>query len=212
MKKNNHVLIAFIFFTVTLLINGCRTLRLPSQSTSAHKIQNWQQRYQALSHISIWSINGVFSIQQGGKTVVAYYDWQQKGRNYRIRIHSALDIYSINISGGSSVVLLWRSPKERYIADTPERLMQEQLGWQLPVSNLYYWIRGIHSAGKYLATFDLYCHLITLQQNGWHILFSQYTTIGPVDLPRMLKLNSRKLTVKIVIKNWNCNLLNRCST
>ena len=205
MKKNNHIVIVFILiFTITLLINGCSTLHFPSQSISTYKIQSWQQRYQVLSHISKWSIDGVFSIHQPGKTLMVSYNWQQKACNYHIRIHSVLDIYSVNISGNSGMVLLWHSPQECYTADIPERLMQARLGWQLPVSNLYYWIRGIHAAGgAYLANFDPYGHLITLQQNGWYILFSQYTPIGSVDLPRILKLNSGKLAVKIVIKHWN---------
>lgn len=204
-KNNNHVAIFFIFVcTIILLINGCSTLRLPSeQTTSTYQTQSWQKRYQALSHISRWSINGVFSIQQPEKTIMAFYDWQQKARNYHIHVYSSLNIYSINIFGDSSMVLLWCSPKERYTADTPEQLMQAQLGWQLPVSNLYYWIRGIHAAGAYRANFDPYGHLITLQQNGWYIRLSQYIPIGPIDLPCMLKLKSKQLAVKIIIKNWS---------
>ena len=186
MKKNHYVVIAFVFvFAIALLINGCTTLRLPSQPTSTYQTQSWQQRYQALSRISRWSIDGAFSIQQPGKTVMAAYDWQQKARNYHIRVHSSLDIYSVNISGRPGMVLLWRSPKERYTARTPEQLMQSQLGWQLPISNLYYWMRGIPAPGAYRANFDPYGHLIILQQNGWYIRFSQYTPIGPIELPRM---------------------------
>ncbi|ATN75106.1 lipoprotein insertase outer membrane protein LolB [Coxiella burnetii] len=186
----------------TLLISGCTTLRLPNQSTSVYHQQTWAQRYYDLSRISQWNIDGAFSIQQPGKTIIAAYDWQQKGMNYRIRIHSSLDIYSVNISGRPGMVTLWRSPRQHYTASTPEQLMQQQLGWQLPLSNLYYWIRGIPAPGAYQADFDTYTHLIALQQSGWHICFSQYTTVGSVDLPRTLQLSNGPLAVKIVVKHW----------
>lgn len=202
MKKNYYIVITFAFFsTIILFINGCTTLRLSSQKNiSAYQTKSWQKRYQVLSHISRWSIDGVFSIQQPGKTIIASYDWQQKAHNYDIRIYSSLNIYSVNISVRSGMVLLWCSPKERYTADTPEKLMQARLGWHLPVSNLCYWIRGIPAPGAYQANFDPYGHFIILQQNGWYIHFSQYTHIGPVDLPCILKLNSGQMVVKIIIR------------
>ena len=203
MNKHHYIIIVFFFvFATALLINGCTTLRLLSQPTSTYQTQNWQQHCQALSHISRWSINGAFSIQKPGKTVIAVYDWQQQARNYHIHVHSSLDIYSVNISGRFSTALLWRSPQERYIARAPEEFTRAQLEWQLPISNLYYWIRGIPAPGAYRANFHPYGHLITLQQNGWYIRFSQYTHIGPVDLPRVLQLNSGQLTVKIIITHW----------
>lgn len=204
MKKNQYVIIALVFTCIiALLINGCAPSRLSFQKIiSTYQTQSWQERYQALSHVLRWSIGGVFSIHQPGKTIIAFYDWQQKVDSYNIHVYSLPDIYSINISGYSGIVLLWLSPKECYTADTPERLMQVQLGWQLPVSNLYYWIRGIPAPGAYHANFDPHGHCIILQQNGWYIRFSQYTHVGPIDFPRILKLSSREMAIKIIIKHF----------
>ena len=187
-----------------LLLSGCTTLYLPNQKPVIYHQQTWQQRYNNLSCLSRWNIDGTFSIQQFGKTTIAAYNWQQNGTNYHIRIYSSLlGIYSINICGRPGRVVLWRSPQERCTASTPQQLMQKQLNWTLPLSNLYYWIRGIYTPGvAYRAHVDLYAHLIKLQQSGWNIFFSQYASVGSVDIPRVLKLSSGCLVVKIVIKHW----------
>ena len=187
-----------------LLFSGCTTLNLPHQRPVIYHQQTWQQRYNNLSRLSKWNIDGTFSIQQSGKTTIAAYSWQQNSTHYHIRIHSLLGIYSINICGRPGKVTLWRSPQEHYTASTPQQLMQQQLNWKLPLSNLYYWIRGIHAPGvAYRVYVDTYAHVMKLQQSGWNIFFSQYTSIGSIDIPRVLQLSSNRLMVKIVIKHWN---------
>ena len=186
-----------------VLLSGCTTLYLSNQKPVIYHQQTWQQRYNNLSCLSKWNIDGTFSIQQFGKTTIAAYNWQQNGTNYHIRIHSSLGIYSINICGHPGRVILWRSPQEHYTASTLQRLIQKQLNWKLPLSNLYYWIRGIYTPGvAYRALVDFDAHLIKLQQSGWNIFFSQYTSVRSVDIPSVLQLSSGCLVVKIVIKHW----------
>ncbi|WP_100622552.1 lipoprotein insertase outer membrane protein LolB [Candidatus Coxiella mudrowiae] len=183
---------------------GCTpTLRLPTQPTVTYtyQAQSWQKHYHALSQFSLWNIDGAFSIQEPGRTIIAEYEWQQKGTNYHIRIHSTLGIYSVEISGRPGMVMLWRSSQEHYTTRTPEQLLQQQLGWQLPVSNLYYWVRGIPAPGIYHGNFDSYGHLTVLQQKGWSIRFSRYSTIDSI-VPYTLILNKGPFTIKIIIKSW----------
>lgn len=189
-----------IGFTAALI--GCAHPPAPTTPSVSYQKISWPQRQHALNRITDWDIDGAFSIRQPNKTTIASFDWTQKEKNYRIRIHSSLDLYGVNITGRPGLVMLWRAQNDHFTARSPEQLMQQQLGWRLPVSNLYYWMRGLPAPGNYQAQFDNYGHLSTLTQQGWQIQYAQYLSVRNVDLPQMLDLTNQDLGVKIVIKQW----------
>jgi outer membrane lipoprotein LolB len=191
----------FIIFSAVIL-TGCTHLQTSPESQISYKRLSWQQRQQALKHIADWDINGAFSIRQPNQTTIASFEWTQKEKNYRIRINSSLDLYGVNIVGRPGLVMLWRAQNEHFSARSPEQLMQQQLGWRLPVSNLYYWMRGLPAPGNYQAQFDNFGHIVMLTQQGWQIHYEQYLSVGTVDLPQILDLTNQELGVKIVIKHW----------
>lgn len=207
MKQKKFWVLPLNTLGISIMLSGCTSLNIPSLTHPPFHKKSWQQRRHALTRIRSWNIDGAFSIRQMNKSTIASYTWQQRGNSYNIRIHSSLDIYTADISGRPNYVALQRSNQQRFSARTPERLMQKQLGWHLPISSLHYWMRGLPAPGKYQATFDTFGHLIYLQQAGWQIQFSNYISIGKVDLPRTLQLNSDRFAVKIVIKHWECQPL-----
>lgn len=187
---------------LSIMLAGCTSLNVPSSGLVTYHKESWQQRRKALARVRHWNIDGAFSIKQPHQSAIASYDWQQRGGSYNIRIHSALDAYTADISGRPGYVTLQRSNKRRASARSPEQLMQRQLGWHLPISNLFYWMRGLPAPGKYQAKFDAFSHLVYLRQAGWDVQFSNYLPVGKVDLPRTLQLNNRQIAVKIVVKHW----------
>ncbi len=198
-RKRMTITIALL---LSFLLSSCTNLSVP-QPTSTYQQKPWYLRSQALKRINQWHAQGAFSIHQPNKTVIATYDWQQRDQNYHIRIQSSFNTYSINITGRPGMVMLWRSNKEHFTATTPERLMQEQLGWRLPISDLHYWILGLPAPGMDHREYDDYGHLSVLMQNGFTVKFFDYTTVGKVDLPQMLLMTNGHVELRIAIKHWH---------
>ncbi len=192
-------------FTISavLLLAGCVSLKLSSQKNIQFSKRSAVMRAAELRKFTHWNINGAFSIQKKSSAEIANYGWQQNGqRHYQIRISSALNLYTLYIVGQPGSVSVWRANQAKWVAKTPERLMQKAIGWSLPISELYYWIRGIPAPGYNSPRYDQYGHLIALRQNGWSIKLSEYTHLGKLDLPRMIRLSRPGLRAKIVIKKW----------
>ncbi len=192
-------------FTILLAgcaLSACVSMKLPTTAQSPFKKQSFAQRRQSLKQITQWNIDGAFSFQQKGRAAIAAYKWKQNENRYLLQVHSSLDIYSVKITGSPGHVTLWQSDHKHFTAQSPERLMQKRLGWSLPISNLNYWIRGLPAPLKYTAKFDAYGHITQLQQDAWHITFSNYITVNNVDLPRTLRISSPNLKMKIVVKHW----------
>jgi outer membrane lipoprotein LolB len=186
-----------------LFLSACSFVS-PKTTTNLHYL-SWQQRQEELSTIKSWSIQGSLGITYNGKTDIVSFEWLNTDKNYTIDIHSPLNLASVHIVGDSHQVTLWKSGKRRMTAATAEELMQDQLGWSLPISSLVYWIRALPSPSSpiELQALDEYNHLIQLQQNGWTIQYLSFMPVDEVDLPTKMVVQSSQVRCKIAIKKWS---------
>ena len=192
-----------ILLGMTTVFAGCVSLKTPENTQLAFRHRSWQQRQAQLNRQRYFIANGAFSIaEKGKKPVLANYQWVQKNANYRIRVSSTLDLFDIMILGQPQSVTLWQGRQKQIIASTPERLLQREMGWALPIRNLFYWIRGIVAPGQKQITIDQYGHLTSLRQNGWFIRYSHYTHVAEYDLPEKVILQRPSVMITIVIKHW----------
>ena len=190
--------ISYAILTVFLL-SGCVTSQPNALKTLAPA-----QRIQQAQHIQQWSIWGVLSLRSPDQSVIATYRWQQQNQHYQLQLEAPLNVGSIFIEGSPGQVTLSPNANQHFTAQSPEELMEQQLGWQLPISNLQSWIRGIPAPGSSSQpTYDQQGHLTSLIQQGWQIKFLDYQTINnTLDLPGQLQLTTQSLAVKIIIKQW----------
>jgi outer membrane lipoprotein LolB len=186
---------------LSLLLAACATL--PASQEAQNKAISWSARQHQLTQITHWHINGAIAIKIEEHGQTASIDWQQQAlKNYVINLYGPLGMGRVTLTGTPEQVTLFAAGKS-YKAATPEALMQQVLGWQLPVQNLYYWIRGITAptlAAK--IDFDRFHHIQRLQQQGWQVNYQRYTSTDGIDLPSLLSLQHGNLHVKIVISRW----------
>ena len=185
-----------------LFLSACSFVS-PETTTNLHYL-SWQQRQAELSTIKSWDIQGSLGITYDGKTDIVSFEWQNTGQNYTIDIHSPLNLASVHIAGDAHRVMLWKSGKRCITAATAEELMQDQLGWSLPISSLVYWIRALPSPASPIEfqALDEYNHLMQLQQSGWTIQYLSFMPVDEVDLPTKMVVQSSQVRCKIAIKKW----------
>lgn len=80
--------------------------------------------------------------------------------------------------------------------------MQQQLGWHLPISNLYYWIRGLPNPNtKSIKIYDQNHLLVYLKQQGWEIHYAKYIlNKDGLYAPTRINLDNSELNILIIIK------------
>lgn len=207
MKKLRHSLIltkkAFIV-CILLFLSSCSTISTQQTSTPL-PIQSWDTRVKTLSTIHQWNIRGLVAIHDNTQKndVSANLQWQQNGQNYTLLLFGPLGAGATKLTGAPGKVILEASDGKTYTAPTIEALVVQQTNWKLPVSNLYYWIRGLPvphlAAHKQL---DATNHLTQLQQQGWFIQFLGYTQVNQTELPNKIVADSPQLHVKLIVKHW----------
>ena len=191
----------FFYCFLSCLLASCATL--PAKSNAFNQQLSWPQRQKQLAAIHQWQLNGAIAIKTPQQGQTASLSWQQQSLvNYHISLYGPLGAGRVTLAGTNQGVQLQANDK-LYHAKSPEALMQEMLGWQLPVGNLYYWVRGLPAPGLQARLhFDTFHHLSQLQQQGWTVHYLRYTGVGDDDLPSLLTLQRLDLTVKIVISQW----------
>lgn len=184
------------------LLAGCATLpKLPRPSTE-YTITK-AERYQQLSQIISWTIRGGIAIRYAEQSNIASLIWQQQLNIYNISLFGPFNLGAVRISNITGIVALTRANGKTYSALTPETLMQQQLGWQVPISNLYYWVRGIANPNTSAQVkYDSANRAIEINQQGWTIQYLEFVSVKGVDLPQKIIMTSNNLQVRMVIKQW----------
>lgn len=190
----------------SLLFAACATM--PARQKALNQNLSWAQRQQQLATITAWQIKGSIGGHTPRQGFSANVVWRQRqDKRYQITIFGPLGVGMTRLDGNASAVTLTNANNQTFSASKPEQLIQQQLGWSLPVSNLYYWIRGLPAPGNVeISKFDAYHHLIELKQQGWQINYRQYAGVdGKVDLPVKLSMRYGDLDLRLVISQWLIN-------
>lgn len=189
-----------IILSLILLLSGCATQLQPHQIAPS---LTWKQRQIQLKHIQTWQVSGATAIQTQQQAQSASLSWQQISRQqYVIDLFGPLGLGAVKLTGNANIVTLYANQR-LYTANSPEQLLEENLGWQLPVSNLYYWIRGLPAPSlPAKMSFDSQHHLKTLTQQNWLINYISYQTVNDIDLPKKITLTNNLARVTVVISHW----------
>jgi outer membrane lipoprotein LolB len=183
-----------------LWLAGCATTATNPQNQNV----SWDSRVQTLSGIENWDLKALVSIRSQNDAGSASLNWQQHNQDYSLQLFGPLGTNSFKLEGAPGHVILQNPQGQIFKAKSPEQLLTQQTGWNLPVSDLYYWIRGLPvptlPAQK---RFDAYNHLSELTQQDWKIQYLRYTATTHGDLPNKIFITSPQLNVKIIINEWN---------
>lgn len=199
MKLVRHLLV----FSLIALLTGCAGLTSKEALEGQGDAQSWQAHKQRISSLDAWQINGKVGIRAPKDSGSGTLFWLQRQDYYDIRLSGPLGRGAARLTGRPGEILLEVANQGRYQAASPEQLLQDQLGLNLPVSHLLWWIRGLPSPdSKSRLNLDGQNHLAQLSQDGWYVEYLSYAEQNGFWLPERIKLSGYDLQVTLVIKDW----------
>ncbi|MDF1795630.1 MAG: lipoprotein insertase outer membrane protein LolB [Coxiellaceae bacterium] len=187
-----------------VVLSGCVSLTPPtlSKQQTAYQKSAPLTREQKLRALKSWNISGAVSVKQPKRSFIARYTWRQNGDRYNISIHSNLDIASVKLVGNRSRVTLSSSDGKVVTSNNLNNLMQQQLGWRLPVNNLNYWIRSLPAPGSAKTQYNSLGQTQKIQQGAWTVTYNRYQRIKGVELPTLMNVSGHDLQLRLVVKQW----------
>ncbi|GGM13019.1 outer-membrane lipoprotein LolB [Pseudomonas asuensis] len=194
------------FFLITALLAflaGCAG-QVTHETVEGHgNAAAWKAHKERITTLDGWQINGKVGIRAPNESGSGTLFWLQRQGYFDIRLSGPLGRGAARLTGRPDDVTLEVANQGRYHADSPEALLEQQLGWRLPVSHLLWWVRGLPAPdSRSQLTLDSDSHLSRLVQDGWTVEYTRYTEQKGYSLPERLKLKGQDLDVTLVIKDW----------
>lgn len=187
---------------IVFFLSGCVSVRPPVE-VQLGNYEPFVIRSKVLADMTHWHISGAAAILQVRNSQSANYEWQQTGDKYQIQLAGALNFGSTTIEGGPGFIHVSQANGQHWQGKSPNAVIAKNLGWQLPVEQLVYWVRGIPAPASYLNfKTDSEGHLESLNQWGWEITWSGYTRVKGVDLPGWIVLQRPGFKIKLLIRQW----------
>jgi outer membrane lipoprotein LolB len=157
---------------------------------------------QSLQH---WQLSGKIGLRNGKQGHSAYLNWRQCGEHYTIRLTGPLGQGAAQLTGNNALATLQTSDQQRFQAANAEQLLAEHFGWQLPVSQLQHWIRGIPDPRH---RYQAETAGSGFQQLQWQLTYPKLLVVANHQLPAKAIAEQAPLKVTLVIKDWQ--LLTNC--
>lgn len=186
---------------------ACMALLLAA-CTSAPRIDapvnsEWEQRREVLAQISHWEFIGSLNVRDASDAHSSRIRWQQHDETYQINLWGTFNVGATQIDGRPGAVQIVQQGEEPVFTESPEELLYQELGYELPVTELNYWIKGIPAPGSSSnLVFGETSQLRAFQQSGWQISYMAYTNFGPETLPTRIRIEKAPLRLDLTRLRW----------
>jgi len=149
-----------------------------------------------------FAFNGRVAINHDGKRHFAGLRWTHQTQSDEILLLTPLGQTAARIYRDAGNVTLDDGDKH-YQADDAEALMEQVLGWHLPMDGLHHWVLGLAAAEgqAYIERGD-YGQITVLRQAGWEVRYLRYAGTQSDSLPTRLQLTRDDLQMQLLIDEW----------
>lgn len=185
-----------------LALSGCATVAPVSQSPEAVS-PLYAERLQRLTDAGGWRLEGRLAINDGKDGGSGRLQWEQRPGDSRMDFHGALGRGAWRLTADGSGAELVFADGTRYQAPNVGRLVDEQVGWKVPVDKLSWWVLGLAAPGpiesRQLAPDGT---VSELSQAGWVVSYGGYLDVDGLLLPRKLTARQGERKVKLAVREW----------
>ncbi|MFT7472781.1 MAG: outer membrane lipoprotein LolB [Kiritimatiellia bacterium] len=187
-----------------VLVSACTTVPPPAEENS-----DWTRQRDQLQDFDSWELRGRVNVRYDNESHTPRINWLQQNVEYHIRLWGTFNAGNTLIVGRPGYVTL-ENDGETVDASSPEELILRQMGYELPVSQLNYWIKGLPSPDSdFQLSFNELNQLTTIEQADWTINLSDMRQYGPISLPRRVELTRPRndIRLRFIGLNWTTDAL-----
>lgn len=161
-------------------------------------------REQELGARQNWSLAGRFAASDGHHGGSGSLDWRQNGSQYEFTLRAPITGKTVQLEGGPNGAVLTGVGKQALAGRDAGAVLSEEFGWDVPVADLSWWVRGLRAPGRpAILTFGANGLPATLDQDGWHVDYRDWYAERDPPLPRKVYASRDLYTVRVLIEQWN---------
>ena len=190
-----------------VLLGACAT---PLPRPPAAELEAlWSVHAATLAPVSQWTLRGRLAVRTDDRGGQAALSWQREAARHAIRLNGPFGQGVVRITQDADGAQLIDAQAREYQAATAEELLYLYTGWQLPIAQLDWWVRGLPAPGAESGReLDASGRLRRLRQQGWEVQYESYMRVAEYDLPGRLTLTRPAddthpaMEARLVIERW----------
>lgn len=187
-----------------LLILLLLTLAACTSAPPALENSNWVAQRSLLQQLDSWEFRGRVDVRYHNDSHTPRIQWQQQDEDYTIRLWGTFNAGNTLIVGRPGFVTM-ENAGEVLTASSPEDLILQQLGYELPVSYLEYWIKGLPAPGEQAdLEFNELNQLTLIRQADWTVSYTSPRQYGDFTLPARMDVTrpADDIRLRFIGLNW----------
>lgn len=171
----------------------------PSERLAAAEAhQRW------LQGLSQWRASGRVAVDIPGEAWNATLQWRQEASSYLIQLSGPFGQGAVRIDGDADSVQLRTAQGQVTSAASAEALVARELGAQMPITALRYWLTGRPAPDQPVTRQELdnAGQLLELDQAGWQVRYLEYLPSDGGALPARLSVRREDWQARFLISRW----------
>ena len=146
-------------------------------------------------------VSGRLAVSDGQDGGSAGFLWTQRGDAYEFELRQPVSQRTWRLTGGARGAVLEGGDDGPRYGPSAEILLQEVLGWQVPVAALRYWVRGVPFHGPLTRReYDDRQRFILLEQDGWQVEYRDW--LDDSAWPTRIRAQDPPYSVRLNIEDW----------
>lgn len=189
---------------VILVLNACSGVAVKKPLSDRQAA--YQERAEKLMAVEAWGLSGKLSLDDGEDGGSGRLQWNTQQDNSVLDFHGAIGRGAWRLETGPGGATLSEANGSVQTADDINALIQERIGWPVPVEALQWWVRGLAAPGdRETEELDAEGLLLNLEQFGWRVEFNRYDSKTGLALPVRLDATRDSYRLKLAIGRWQMN-------
>ncbi|MFD1384171.1 lipoprotein insertase outer membrane protein LolB [Rhodanobacter aciditrophus] len=155
--------------------------------------------------IQSWQTEGRVGIRTENDAISGNFYWDYGPDQYELNIYGPFGQGATRLQGTPNKVAQLTYDDKTVVGKNAEDLLFDELGWQFPVNQVRYWIRGLPSPKSYAnIQYDIDGKTPTqITQDNWTVTYREFTEIDNLKLPQRMQVTRLPYRVNLIITRWN---------
>jgi outer membrane lipoprotein LolB len=195
--------VAAMAATVVLLLSaGCRTLP-PGATVGPGAEAPWPEQRAALEKLDRYGLTGRVAVAAQGQGFSASLRYQQQPRRSKLALDGPLGIGGVRVDLEGEQISIATSRGEELDGQAARDELERRLGFQLPLTELRWWLLGIPAPGEASVNQDGNSGEIRdFTQNGWLVSINSRSPALGFALPQRLTAERGGARLKLLVERW----------
>ena len=192
---------------LVVVLAGCAGNRIEVSETDREIA--WAERQARLQVIDSWNLRARSVVTLDTAVYSVGLGWQRRQEAFDILLEAPFGqgVFKIQSEPGFKPRYSLLYPEGQVVRDhSPETLLEQAIGWSIPVSGLHHWMVGLpRPDSAHQRKLDGNGRIEQLQQDGWTISYQDFFVDDP-QLPRKLLLEREQVKLRMVVEYWQPRL------